>query len=45
MSDRSRPSFSEALTGDYRRKFYECHRSLALLMIFILLLAPFAGLL
>ena len=44
MSDRSTLSFTEALTGDHRRRFYERHRSLALLMILILLLAPFAGL-
>ena len=44
MPDRSRLSIAEALTGNYRRTFYECHRSLALAMILILLLAPFAGL-
>ena len=44
MSDRSGLSFSESLTAHHRRTFYECHRSLALLMILILFLAPFAGL-
>lgn len=44
MPDHPHLSFVEALTGDHRRRFYECHRSLALLMILILLLAPFAGL-
>ena len=44
MSDRSGPSFSESLTADHRRTFYERHRSLAVLMILILFLAPFAGL-
>ena len=37
-------SFSESLTTDHRRMFYERHRSLAVLMILILFLAPFAGL-
>jgi thiamine transporter ThiT len=44
MPDRSDFSFFESLTGDHRRRFYEQHRSLALLMILILLVAPFAGL-
>jgi len=44
MPDRPPPSIAEALSGDYRQRFYEGHRSLALLMILILLLAPFAGL-
>jgi len=44
MSDPSTLSFTEGLTGDHRRRFYERHRSLALLMILVLLLAPFAGL-
>jgi len=30
--------------SEYRRKFYEGHRSLALLMILIVFLSPFAGL-
>lgn len=37
-------SFFESLTSDHRRRFYEQHRSLALLMILLLLLAPFIGL-
>lgn len=44
MPDRSDFSFFESLTSDHRRRFYERHRSLALLLILILLLAPFAGL-
>ena len=44
MPDRSGLSLSESLTGDHRRGFYERHRSLAVLMILILFLAPFAGL-
>ena len=35
MSDRSGPSFSEFLTADQRRTFYERHRSLAVVMILI----------
>ncbi len=44
MSNRSDFSFFESLTSDHRRRFYECHRRLALFMILIVLLAPFAGL-
>jgi thiamine transporter ThiT len=44
MPDRSDFSFFESLTSDHRRRFYEHHRSLALLLILVLLLAPFAGL-
>ena len=44
MSDRSGLSLAESLTADHRRTFYERHRSLAILMILILFLAPFAGL-
>ncbi|MDH5669737.1 MAG: hypothetical protein OEY86_17190 [Nitrospira sp.] len=44
MLDQPPPSLTEALSSDYRQRFYEGHRSLALLMILILLLAPFAGL-
>jgi len=44
MTDRAPLSFAEALNGEHRRRFYERHRSLALMMILILLLAPFAGL-
>ena len=35
---------AESLTGHHRRTFYERHRSLALLMILILFLAPFVRL-
>jgi hypothetical protein len=44
MPDRPGLSFTESITADHRRQFYERHRSLALLMILILFLAPFAGL-
>lgn len=44
MTDHSHLSFAEAFNGEHRRRFYEQHRSLALMMILILLLAPFAGL-
>lgn len=44
MSDPSGLSFSESFTGDHRRTFYERHRSLAVVMILTLFLAPFAGL-
>ncbi len=37
-------SFSESLSGDHRRAFYEGHRSLALFMILVVFLSPFAGL-
>ena len=43
MPDHSGLSFAESLTGHHRRTFYERHRSLAVLMILILFLAPFAG--
>lgn len=44
MPDPSDFSFFESLTSDHRRRFYERHRSVAVLMILVLLLAPFAGL-
>lgn len=44
MSNRSNVSFSESLTGDYRRRFYEEHRSIAIAMIMVVFVAPFAGL-
>lgn len=34
----------ESFNADHRRRFYEGHRSLALLMILIVFLSPFAGL-
>jgi hypothetical protein len=37
-------SFIESLNSERRRRFYEGHRSLALLMILIVFLSPFAGL-
>ncbi len=37
-------SFTESLSSDRRRQFYEGHRSIALLMILIVFFSPFAGL-
>jgi len=37
-------SLTESFNADFRRRFYEGHRSLALLMILIVFLSPFAGL-
>lgn len=37
-------TFSESLTADCRRQFYESHRSIAILMIVIVFFSPFAGL-
>ncbi len=34
----------DSFNSEHRRRFYEGHRSLALLMILIVLLSPFAGL-
>lgn len=44
MPIRSDRSFAESLTSDRRRQFYEGHRSIALLMILVVFLSPFAGL-
>ena len=44
MSSRSNHSFTESFNSEHRRWFYEGHRSLALLMILIVFLSPFAGL-
>ena len=44
MSVRPAPSFAESLSQDHRRHFYENHRSLAIGMILIIFLLPFAGL-
>lgn len=44
MPLRSDPPFADSLSSDHRRSFYEGHRSLALLMILIVFLSPFAGL-
>lgn len=44
MPVRSDLSFADSLSGDHRRRFYEGHRSIALLMILIVFLSPFAGL-
>jgi hypothetical protein len=37
-------SFTESFNSEHRRRFYEGHRSLALLMILVVFLSPFAGL-
>jgi len=37
-------SFSESLSSDHRRAFYEGHRSIAMFMILVVFLSPFAGL-
>lgn len=44
MSERSTPTLTESFNADFRHRFYEDRRSLALLMILIVFLAPFAGL-
>jgi len=44
MPVRSDLSFADSLSSDHRRRFYEGRRSIALLMILIVFLSPFAGL-
>lgn len=44
MSGRRNLSFAELLTTEGRRRFYETHRSIAIGMILVVFLAPFAGL-
>ena len=44
MPLRSGLSFIDSFQSDQRRNFYECHRSIAILMILIVFLLPFAGL-
>ena len=44
MSHQPPSSIADAFRGEYRQRFYEGHRSLALLLILMLLMAPFAGL-
>jgi hypothetical protein len=44
MALRSELSFIDSLNSDQRRNFYERHRSIAILMILIVFLLPFAGL-
>lgn len=44
MPDSSDLSFTATFSSDCRRRFYEGHRSIALLMILIVFLSPFAGL-
>jgi hypothetical protein len=44
MTDGYGMSFTDSLKGEERRKFYERHRSIAIAMILIVFLFPFAGL-
>ena len=44
MSLHSELSFTDSLTSDQRRNFYERHRSIAIVMILIVFLFPLAGL-
>jgi len=44
MTGHSGSSFIESFNSERRRQFYEGHRSLALLMILVVFLSPFAGL-
>jgi hypothetical protein len=44
MSEGYGISFTDSLKGEERRKFYERHRSIAIAMIGIVFLSPFAGL-
>ena len=44
MSLHSELSFTDSLTSDPRRNFYERHRSIAIVMILIVFLFPFAWL-
>ena len=45
MPSSSDPSFTDCLKSDRRREFYERHKRLAIMMILIVFLLPFAGLL
>lgn len=44
MPSSSGLSLMNSFNSEYRRRFYEGHRSLALLLILIVFLSPFAGL-
>lgn len=44
MTGYSGSSFIKSFNSERRRQFYEGHRSLALLMILVVFLSPFAGL-
>lgn len=44
MPSSSDPSLINSFNSEHRRRFYEGHQSLALLMILIVFLSPFAGL-
>ena len=44
MPFRSELSFTDSLQSGQRRDFYERHQSIAIVMILIVFMAPFAGL-
>ena len=44
MPFRSDLSFTDTLQSEQRQKFYERHRSIAIVMILVVFLLPFAGL-
>ena len=44
MASGSDLSFTDSLQSDFRRIFYEGHRSIAMVMVLIVFLSPFAGL-
>jgi hypothetical protein len=44
MASSSDLSFTDSLQSDFRRTFYEGHRSIAMVMVLIVFLSPFAGL-
>ncbi len=44
MALRSDSSFTDSLKSDQRQEFYERHQSIAMVLILIVLLLPFAGL-
>ncbi len=44
MPPRPELSFADSLQSERRKEFYETHRSIAIAMILIVFLAPFAGL-
>jgi hypothetical protein len=44
MASGSDLSFTDSLQSDFRRTFYEDHRSIAMVMVLIVFLSPFAGL-
>ena len=44
MASGSDLSFTDSLQSDFRRTLYEDHRSIAMVMVLIVFLSPFAGL-